>query len=181
MTAAGSVLGQFVAVKITVAWSHLWVPVALVKGSFVTTHGMFPNCLPHAPGIKLTWPELRDHLCALQLHPCSWVAGRLQFVWWGLSLGWPVSGQTSHRGRGRDNPFWRSPLAQQFTHREEKYPVVIAINDWWLAQGQSSVPFAVLNTVAGLFCQLYCSGNNSHYFCGLSFSPVFYLHTLDCG
>ena len=101
MTAAGSVLGQFVAVKVTVASSHLWVPIALVKGSFVTSCGMFPNCLPHTPGTTTTQPELSEHLCALHLHPCSWVMGRLWFVWWGLGLGWPVLGQTWHRGSHR--------------------------------------------------------------------------------
>lgn len=135
MTADGSVLGQLVAVKVTVANSHLWVPVALEKGCFVTICGMFPNCLPHASGIKPTWPELKDHLCALQLHPCSWVTGCLRFVCVGLSLGRPVSGQTSYRGKIRDDPFWESLLAQQFTHWEDKCSVVPAINGWWLAQG----------------------------------------------
>lgn len=88
-----------------VASSRVWMPIAIVKGSFVTSREMFPNSLPHTPGIKTTQLELGEHLCALQLHPCSWVMGCLWFVWWGLGLGWPVLGQTSHRGKVRDFAF----------------------------------------------------------------------------
>lgn len=83
--------------------------------------------------------------------------GCLWFVWWGLGLGWPVLGQTSHRGKVRDDAFWRSLQAQQFTHWEEKCPAVPAISDWWLAQGLSLVLFAwfvshiVLGTIPVIF------------------------------
>lgn len=80
MAAAGSVLRQFVAIKLMVASSHLWVPIALVKGSFVIACEMFSNCLPHTPGIKITGPELGEQLYALQPHPCSWITGCLWFV-----------------------------------------------------------------------------------------------------
>lgn len=148
--------------------SHLWLLAALVKGSFVC--GICSQVPVPSSWYKTTQSELGEPFCVLQLHLCSCAMGCLCFVWWGLSLVWPLLRQTLCRGRARDDPPWRSPQTQHSrTSRRNALWFLLEVIGGWLGTRLGALC---------LFCQSYYSGNNSHYFLWIVLLFCFYLRTL---